>query len=44
MSNLLAATAKVPRKASLKERLRTVGQTAADPELRKAARELEARL
>ncbi len=44
MAGLLATTAKVPRKASLKERLRTIGQTAADPELRRAAADLEARL
>jgi len=44
MSSLLAATAKVPRKASLKERLRTIGQTAVDHELRTAASDLEARL
>jgi hypothetical protein len=44
MSARLESVAKVPRRASLKERLRTISQTAADPELRKAAQELETRL
>lgn len=41
MLALLPQAKKVPRKASLKERLRTIGQTAADMELRKLAETLE---
>jgi hypothetical protein len=44
MTELLATTAKVPRRASLKERLRTINQTAADSELRQLAEELEAKI
>ena len=44
MNQLLATTAKVPRRASLKERLRTIGQTATDADLRQQAGELEAAL
>lgn len=41
MNELLPTTAKVPRRASLKERLRSIGQTAADSDLRQRAAELE---
>jgi len=44
MRNLLAVTAKVPRKATLKERLRTIGQTAGRGDLREMAAELEEKL
>jgi hypothetical protein len=44
MSKLLPGTAKIPRRFSLKERLRTIGQTAYDVELRKQAESLEERL
>jgi hypothetical protein len=44
MAQLLPATAKVPRRASLKERLRSIGQTAADSDLRQQATELETRI
>ncbi len=41
MSKLLPGTAKIPRRFTLKERLRTIGQTARDVELRKQAESLE---
>jgi hypothetical protein len=41
MHNLLASTAKIPRRFTLKERLRSIGQTAVDQELRNKATELE---
>jgi len=44
MVELLPQTAKVPRRASLKERLRTIGQTASDAELRQLADELSIQL
>jgi hypothetical protein len=44
MNQLLPTAAKVPRRASLKERLRTIGQTAADADLRQQAGELETAL
>lgn len=44
MGEMLPNTVKVPRRASLKERLRTIGQTAADSELRQLAEDLESRL
>lgn len=40
MLALLPQTTKVPRRASLKERLRTIGQTASDADLRQLAEEL----
>lgn len=44
MAELLPSTAKVPRRASLKERLRSIGQTASTADLRQRAAELEAQL
>lgn len=44
MTELLPQTAKVPRRASLKERLRTIGQTASDSELRQLAEDLSGQL
>ena len=44
MAALLQVTAKIPRRATLKERLRAVSQTAASGELRDRAAQLEDRL
>lgn len=44
MVDLLPNTPKIPRRASLKERLRTIGQTAADLKLRELASQLEGML
>jgi len=44
MSGLLAKTAKIPRRFTTKERLRSIGQTASSGHLRELATELEARL
>jgi len=41
MKNLLPTTVKIPRRFTLKERLRSIGQTAVDQELRNLAREFE---
>lgn len=41
MRDLLATTVKIPRRFTLKERLRSIGQTASDQELRNRAAELE---
>jgi len=41
MQKLLPLSAKIPRRFTLRERLRTVGQTAGDDELRKEAAQLE---
>ncbi len=44
MVKMLPNTDKVPRRASLKERLRSIGQTADDFELRQQAEDLESKL
>lgn len=44
MSGLLATTAKIPRRFTTKERLRSIGQTASNGQLREMASELEERL
>jgi hypothetical protein len=41
MKALLPKTAKIPRRFTLRERLRSIGQTAADGELRQLAAEME---
>lgn len=41
MKALLTKTAKIPRRFTLRERLRSIGQTASDGELRQLAAELE---
>ena len=41
MKALLPKTAKIPRRFTLRERLRSIGQTAADGELRQLASEME---
>ena len=41
MQNLLPGTARIPRRATLKERLRSISQTAADLSLRELAADLE---
>lgn len=41
MKALLPKTAKIPRRFTLRERLRSIGQTAADGELRQMAQEME---
>ena len=44
MKELLPNTVKIPRRFTLKERLRTISQTAQDDELRQMANSLEERL
>ncbi len=41
MKDLLPTTDKIPRRFTLKERLRSIGQTAQDQELRNLASEFE---
>jgi hypothetical protein len=41
MQNLISGTSRIPSRATLKERLRSISQTAADLRLRELASELE---